>query len=151
MMTSLLPLLLTASAWAGEGASPDEGIPWATIGFHAMNLVILLAIIVWFGGKPIRDAIADRATNIRNQIKESSALHKDALARYEQMDARLSSFEAVAIQFARRSVSGVSTGSMDPSLFARTAPRRSVADFCIITQLVAESEHSPCRQCSGRP
>ena len=94
MMTLFLFLTSAAHAAEGAGDSGADAIPWGPIAFHAMNLLILLAIIYRFAGKGIRDAVADRATRIRRDIDSSAATHSDALARYQALEERLSRFEA---------------------------------------------------------
>ena len=96
-MLSLLPTLLSSLALASEEAGhagAEGGIPWGPIAFHAMNLAILIAIILRFAGRSIRDAIRDRAAKIKQDIDSSASLREDASRRYGELTARLDGFEA---------------------------------------------------------
>lgn len=97
-MTNLLLPLMTAVAMASEGAAEGahhaEGIPWVPIGFHALNLVIILAIIVRYAAKPVGDAVRNRAAAIRKGIEDSANAHRDAERRLAELGARMDGFDA---------------------------------------------------------
>lgn len=96
-MLHLFPLLFTSIALASEEAAhggAEAGIPWGPIAFHALNLGILLAVVIRFAGRSIRDAVRDRAARIRKDIDTSATLREDASRRYAELSARLDGFEA---------------------------------------------------------
>lgn len=100
MRSLILALLFTLSqaAWAGGGehaaAEGHGGIPLGEIGFHALNLAILLGLLWRFAVPAIRDSVANRAAGIQRQIDEAGKSAASAEARYQELDARLSGFEA---------------------------------------------------------
>jgi F-type H+-transporting ATPase subunit b len=98
-MKRLAPLLLLALPVIaraeeieahGEGV---EGIPWAKIALHALNLVVLFGIIGWFARKPLKDAIASRATNVKKDMDDINALRKQAQDRYAEVETRLQAYD----------------------------------------------------------
>lgn len=91
-----LALAAGDAAHAAEGAShgEDHGIPWTGLGLHAFNLVLLLSVIGFFAGKKIKDAMVDRATEIRKDIEESDRLRKEANARFEELQWQIAGFES---------------------------------------------------------
>lgn len=96
MMTFLLPLLWVALSYAsgGEhGGGEHGGLPLKEMALHAMNLAILIAIIVKFGGRAIKDSLANRATTIKDQLEKSQALHQAATERVAKLEAQLAGFD----------------------------------------------------------
>lgn len=96
MSTVLLPLLVSvalAAGGGGEGTHHAGDIPWGPIGFHALNLAVLIGVILYFAGKPIKDAIAARAGRVRRELEESAAMRESAQKRYDELTARLDGFE----------------------------------------------------------
>lgn len=87
----VLPLaiafLSTPAMAAGDG--PD----FVAMGLQAFNIALLFGIIAFFAGRKIRDAMADRATEIRRDIEESNRLRKEASERVAELEARLQGFE----------------------------------------------------------
>jgi len=97
-MKRVLPMLLLALpafAHAAEEAEGGhaEGIPWAKMAVHALNLAILLGIIAWAARKPIKDAIASRSLAIKKDMDEINALRKQAQDRYAEIEARLQGYD----------------------------------------------------------
>lgn len=90
-LATLLPDVALAAGDAAHGE--DHGIPWTSLGLHAFNLVLLLSVIGFFAGKKIKDAMADRAMEIRKDIEESDRLRKEANARFEELQWQLAGFE----------------------------------------------------------
>jgi F-type H+-transporting ATPase subunit b len=87
VMVFFLALLLPSLALAGGEAG------WSKIGWQAANLIILLAIIVRFGRKPIGKALRVRAEVISNEIDEASRLHAEAEALLETYRSKLSGLD----------------------------------------------------------
>ena len=82
LKTIVLALLVTAPAHAGGGG-------WGTIAFHAVNLVLLLAILVKFARKPIKDGLNSSADRIEQEIQDASALHDEAQALLDEFEEKL--------------------------------------------------------------
>jgi F-type H+-transporting ATPase subunit b len=72
----------------------SEGFVLKSVGFHAINLVLFLGAVVWFGRRPISDALGNRALAIRKELTESARLRDEARQRNEEMAARLGRIEA---------------------------------------------------------
>ncbi len=88
---SLLPLglaFLSAPALAA-GDGPD----FVALGLHAFNLTLLLVAIALLAGRKIRDAMVDRAVEVKRDIDESNRLRKEAHERVAELEARLQGFE----------------------------------------------------------
>lgn len=105
-LVSLGLLLTSGLAWASENtdhavaaageqaaAGGHGAIPWQEIGFHALNLLILLAVLGYFLSGKIKDALRDRALNVRRDIDESEKARNDAKQRFVDVEARLADFE----------------------------------------------------------
>lgn len=136
-MNLLYPLMMAVALanegaeGAGEAAHHAEGIPWGPIGFHAMNLAILLAIIVKYARKPVSDAVANRAAVIRKGIEESAALNRDAQRRLDELGARMDGFEAqlakmkaeAEVEAAREREEIIHRGRKDAEMIAQSADR----------------------------
>jgi F-type H+-transporting ATPase subunit b len=91
MRTLLLFLVFTGTASASGWNSFDEARE--SILFHAINLAILFGVGTWLLRGKIRDALANRAGQIKRDIDESNKARKDARHRYEELEARLTGFE----------------------------------------------------------
>lgn len=77
-----------------EAADPDaDHYSLRSIIFHAINLSILMGILVWFGRRPIGDALATRALGIRKEIAESARLRDEAEQRNRELTQRLDKIE----------------------------------------------------------
>ena len=83
---AILSLSLLQSAWAGgkEGTGLDLGI----VLDHTINTVVLIALISYFAGKKIKNALQDRADSIGHEIQEAKRIYSEAeavLQRYQKM------------------------------------------------------------------
>ena len=92
-MTTLLLLLPAVARAAEEAEAHAEGIPWAKMLVHALNLAILLGLIAWAARKPIKDAIASRSLAIKKDMDEINALRKSAQDRFAEIEARLQGYD----------------------------------------------------------
>ncbi len=88
---SHLPLLLLPSALASEGA--HGAIPWADLGLHLLNLLILLGVLAWLTRRPIRDALLNRRHRIRTELERAQAERQEAERRHAEILQRLEGFE----------------------------------------------------------
>ena len=94
MRMLVLFFALTAPAHAaGWNGFDDPGIQKMLI-FHVINLVILFGGVTYMLRGKIRDALANRAGGVKRDIDASNKARKDARHRYEELEARLASFEA---------------------------------------------------------
>ena len=58
--------------WFLSGSVLASGdTPWSDIGLHTLNLAILLAVIVWFFGKKVTAAVAQRAADIQVAVDQA--------------------------------------------------------------------------------
>lgn len=87
-------LLLPGLAFAAGGEGGDHhGPPWVSLGLHAFNLMVLFGVIAWFAGPKIKGALSTRAAEIKRDIDESNRMRKETRERFEDLEARLASFE----------------------------------------------------------
>jgi F-type H+-transporting ATPase subunit b len=100
MAALLFPLLLRIAtvAQAAEGAegaagAHEGGVPWSTVGFQTMTLIVFVGVLYFVARRPVGDALKDRALRIKNQIEETSRLKTEAKARHDEIEARLASLD----------------------------------------------------------
>ena len=79
------------------------------LGFHAINLAMLVGLIAWFGRRPIADIVRERALAIRKDLTESARArdeahqrHQDLVARLDKLETEIAQMEATAQQEAAR-------------------------------------------------
>ena len=83
-------LLLISDAYAGaEGLPPDLN----AIAFHAINFALFVGLLTYLLRDKIRDALANRAARVKQEIDEANQSRKDAAQRFEELEARLDGFE----------------------------------------------------------
>lgn len=77
-----------------NGTEPNTHsyILWS-VGFHALNLGLLLAVLAWVARRPIADTFRDRALTIRNDLTESARRRDEAHQRHQDLLARLEKIE----------------------------------------------------------
>ncbi len=75
---------------------PDEGdhFPLYALGAHAINFLLFLGAAVYFGRRPIGDALSNRALAIRKELTESARLRDEARQRSDALADRLDKIEA---------------------------------------------------------
>ena len=86
---ALLALSTGAMAAGGEVHHETFAEVGSKIGFHAFNLFILIALIVWLAGGKIKDALASRSTGIRVELESAAKAKADAKERFDALQARL--------------------------------------------------------------
>ncbi len=91
MRTLVLFLAFTGTASASGWSGFDEARQ--SLFFHVLNLAIMFGLMTWLLRGKIRDALANRAGQIKRDIDDSNKARKDATHRYEELEARLSGFE----------------------------------------------------------
>jgi F-type H+-transporting ATPase subunit b len=89
-------MLHAPSAFAGGGGEKSGWDAWSTVVFQAINLILLLWLIVRFGGPPVRSALEGRSKRISRDIDEAARLHAEAKALLADYETRFSDFEAAS-------------------------------------------------------
>jgi F-type H+-transporting ATPase subunit b len=92
LVGSLSPL---SSALAGDhgGHAAELVIPWVSIGWHAVNLTLLVVVIFLLVRRPARDAIRNRALHVRRAIEEANKARDAARAQAQELEGRLADFQ----------------------------------------------------------
>ena len=88
-MISALLMMSAASAAGGVDAPPDMN----AIAFHAINFFLLISLLTFLLRNKIKDALANRAARVRNDIDKSNRLRKEAQQKFEELESRLEAFE----------------------------------------------------------
>lgn len=65
----------------------------SSLGFHALNLALLLGVLVYFVRRPLVDTFRDRALSIRTDLTESARKRDEAHQRHQDLLARLEKIE----------------------------------------------------------
>jgi len=87
---ALATFLLSVTANASEGGG------WGRVGFHAVNLAILLGLIVKFSRKPLQSFLNNRARRVTEAIEEAARLQAEARARLDEYEARLGELQTAS-------------------------------------------------------
>jgi F-type H+-transporting ATPase subunit b len=85
--------LAPSLAFASGSGREAEAIPWGSIGAHAFNLAVLLAVLYWFARRPISDALRTRATSVRRAIESAQKERDLARAQLDELEEKLADFE----------------------------------------------------------
>lgn len=93
MRMILIFFALTAPAHAAGWDVFDDKEVQKMLIFHVINLVILFGGLTYLLRGKIRDALANRAGQVKRDIDDSNTARKEAKHRYEELEARLLSFE----------------------------------------------------------
>lgn len=75
------------------GASEGGGFDWSFVTEHTVNLLILLAVIVYFAKSPVKDFLISRRAKISHDIDEAQKTIKEAKERYEEYAQKLKGIE----------------------------------------------------------
>jgi F-type H+-transporting ATPase subunit b len=94
MSILIIFVLSTVAFAAGGGDAVHHEFPKMPIIWHAVNLGILLSGMIFLLRKPIMHALANRAATVKRDIDEANRLRRDAQHRMEDLELRLSGFEA---------------------------------------------------------
>lgn len=95
-------MALAATAFANEGGS--HGSFMTEWGWRIINFSILVFVIVYFGGKYIREFFANRTRKIESDIQSSQAAIEDAKKALSEVEARIRNRDAevkAALEVAR--------------------------------------------------
>ena len=92
VVASLLPAVALASEAAGGKCDPTE-FCFPIQGYHIINFIAFIGIIVWFGRKPIARMLDQRHEEVTREIEAARAAQQAARARYEEYRARVEHLE----------------------------------------------------------
>jgi F-type H+-transporting ATPase subunit b len=85
---TLLAAMTTPSvAFAAGGSVGTTSI------FHAINLVALLALLIYFARKPMQKMLAERKAQVTSELEEARRLHEEARQMLANYESRLSGLE----------------------------------------------------------
>jgi F-type H+-transporting ATPase subunit b len=76
-----------------NGEEPNPAYIVKSVGFHILNLTILIAVLVYFVRRPIVDTFRERALGIRTELTESARRRDEAHQRHQELLARLDRIE----------------------------------------------------------
>lgn len=81
-------LAATVAQASGEAHKSHAEVLWDTL-WQAFNLAIVIALLVYFGRKPIRDYFASRRQGIQTQLSQAAELLNQAEHRNSDLQRRL--------------------------------------------------------------
>ncbi len=90
----LCALLQADSARAAGG----EGAEVGTFILHALNLVLLLAVLLYFARSPLRKFFRERRERVQGEIDRATALLEDAQARLSNWQRRLVELDSELVE-----------------------------------------------------
>lgn len=79
-------------AAAGHGAAGQHAaahVDWKTLGWHAANLAVFLAGLVYFLRKPIMEFLAQRRAVIAEGLEEAGRLRSEAATKLQELEGKL--------------------------------------------------------------
>ena len=86
----LCALLPAAPAWAAEDG--DDAV--RKLIFHALNLGLMLAVLLYFARKPVRNFFLDRRERVRGELNRATTLLDEAQARFSIWQRRLAEVDS---------------------------------------------------------
>jgi F-type H+-transporting ATPase subunit b len=90
MMRGALLCVLIVSLAAPALASEGGG---GSFLFRTVNFLLLIAVILYFAGKPIREFFKERRIEIQNDLQEAAEFRREAEARYAKWQRKLVDLE----------------------------------------------------------
>lgn len=75
------------------GATEGQVFNWRFVMEHAVNLLILLGVLVYFLKTPVKNFLVERRGNIAKEIDEAQKTITEAKARYEEYAQKLEAIE----------------------------------------------------------
>ncbi|HVP28960.1 MAG TPA: ATP synthase F0 subunit B [Myxococcota bacterium] len=95
LVTFALALLLPCVGFAEEAAHGEgHGVSPMTIVWQAVNLLLLIGVIVYYGRGPIRDFFHGRRREISENLDRAASLLSEAEGRVRQWEARMTRLDA---------------------------------------------------------
>lgn len=102
MIRTQVAAFLAASLGSNLAFGAEAGeLSWSTIGFHAVNLAILLAGFVYFARRPLQRALENRADAVGREIAEAARLQAEAKALLDTYEGKLAQLEAEGAELLR--------------------------------------------------
>jgi len=101
--------------WRDPGAG-EAYIVWSVFQ-HLINLLILVAVLMWFFRRPVADALANRAHDIQKELGEAARLRAEAEAKQAELAARIQAFEGEVEQM--KVQAGIEAKAEEARLIAR--------------------------------
>jgi F-type H+-transporting ATPase subunit b len=89
-MTEIFAHMYVAFAGTGDGIA---GIPFATLA-KILNLLIFVAIAVYFLRRPLKEKLRERRDGIRRELMRAQEERNAALQKLSEVEARLSTLDA---------------------------------------------------------
>lgn len=107
ILPTLLLSFMDGAAWAaGGGEHADPGAALKATIYQGINLLLLLAVLVYFGRRPIREYFAVRRDGIQSDLGQAADLLSEAEQRNAELQRRLvdlsSEIEGIREQANRR-------------------------------------------------
>lgn len=78
---------------AGGSSEAGHGFNWLFVGEHFVNLVLLLAILIYFLKHPIKQFLIERRRTIGNKIDEAREKIEEARNKFEEYNKKLENIE----------------------------------------------------------
>jgi F0F1-type ATP synthase membrane subunit b/b' len=86
---TLVAHVAAAAEPAEHGAHAEHPADWSMLAFHALGLTILIGVLVYFAGEPLKNFLRDRSDNLRRQLDQAKAAVQRAEAANAEIAARL--------------------------------------------------------------
>lgn len=90
-LAAAVPLLAPALARAAEEGGHGGG--FATLVYHAINLLLLVGVVAWFARRPIQAFMAERRAGVVRNIETSEQLLREAQSRLDEWQRRLANLD----------------------------------------------------------
>jgi F-type H+-transporting ATPase subunit b len=84
-------LAAPGAAWAAEAEGDRWGV-FLPLG-RLLNLILVIAVLIWVARKPLSSFFASRSQAIRDQLAEAQQARKEAEAKLAEIEARMSSLD----------------------------------------------------------
>jgi len=85
----VLVVLSCGTAFAAADAHVDSGVLLKDFLYRLLNFSIVVAILVYFLKKPIRNALSGRREDIENALAEAKKVKEEAEAKFAEYDKKL--------------------------------------------------------------
>jgi F-type H+-transporting ATPase subunit b len=89
----VLGVLAAASAQAAGGEHAEHGGGAGDLLYHVLNFALLVAVLVWFGRKPVRTFLAERRVGIVENLKGAEGVLAEAESRLTEWQRKIRSLD----------------------------------------------------------
>lgn len=93
-LTSITTVAIASSG--GEGGHGHGGIPWSTIVFQLVNLIVIIGGLYYYLKKPISDYFENRKNSYILAASRAQQIKEEAEKRHEEIRSRLTKLESTA-------------------------------------------------------